>query len=270
MTQLLFIETFALGAAAIAAIYHLVLFIQQRDKFLVYYSAYLFTLTAYIVFKLISNNYDPFQPTDNIWYYIFEEVIQVTMVAVYVLFAAQTLEVVKTKSIVRTLMYLFFVLSALSICYHIFGAIVNGAGVKSVQAYAVSRISLVSIATLALLFAWRIRNTVFQRTIIIGSLVYDCSGLLSIVSFTQHSSVFGLSGVEPYLVGCLLDIIIFSSAFGYRLKTIAEEKNRLIKRENDARMAIEKTRMRITINLHDEVGSVLSSMSIYGEAAKKS
>ncbi|HNR21162.1 MAG TPA: histidine kinase, partial [Bacteroidia bacterium] len=34
--------------------------------------------------------------------------------------------------------------------------------------------------------------------------------------------------------------------------------------------AVEKTRMRIAINLHDDVGSVLSSMSVYGEAAKRS
>lgn len=269
VNQLLFIETFVLGASTIAAIYHLVLYIQQRDKFLMYYSAYLFTLASYIAFKLLSNNYDPFSHTDNIWHYILEEVIQVTMVAVYVLFAAQTLEVVGEKSIVRTLMYAFFTLAALSIIYHVYNALLNGPGIKTHEEYALSRISLVGIATVALLFAWRIRITVFQRTIIIGSLVYDASGLMSIISFTQETSILGLSGVEPYLAGCLLDIIIFSSALGYRLKIIAEQKNELLKKETEARLAVEKTRMRIAIDLHDDVGSVLSSMSVYGEAAKR-
>ncbi|MBK6643168.1 MAG: hypothetical protein IPG39_18995 [Bacteroidetes bacterium] len=68
----------------------------------------------------------------------------------------------------------------------------------------------------------------------------------------------------------MVDIIIFSSALGYRLKTIADQKNELLKKEIDARLAIENTRMRIAIDLHDDVGSVLSSMSIYSEAAKKS
>ncbi|MEO0310573.1 MAG: hypothetical protein RIQ89_230, partial [Bacteroidota bacterium] len=126
MNQLLFIETFVLGAATIAAIYHLVLFIQQRDKFLLYYSIYLFTLAIYISFKLLSNNYDPFVPTNIISYYILEEVIQVAMVTVYVLFAAQTLEVVQQKSAVRNLMIAFFCLSFLSIGWHIIDALTNG------------------------------------------------------------------------------------------------------------------------------------------------
>ncbi|MBK7390631.1 MAG: hypothetical protein IPI23_16635 [Bacteroidetes bacterium] len=49
------------------------MYIQQRDKFLAYYSAYLFSLATYIGFKLWSNNYDPFAPTDNVWYYVLEE-----------------------------------------------------------------------------------------------------------------------------------------------------------------------------------------------------
>lgn len=270
MNQLLFIETFVLGSAVIAAIYHLVLFIQQRDKFLLFYSLYLFSLSVYIGFKLISNNYDPFLPTDNVWYYILEEVLQVAMVTVYVLFAAQTLEVVQEENIVRSFMYAFFALSAFSICYHVFDAIQNGPGVKSTFEYAFSRISLVGIATIALISAWRIRTTTFQRTIIIGSLVYDSSGLLSIISFTQKTDILGLNGVEPYLAGCLLDIIIFSSALGYRLKTIAVQKNELLIKESQARLAIEHTRTQIAVNLHDDVGSILSSMSIYSEAAKQS
>ncbi len=259
-----------LGSATIAAIYHLVLFIQQRDKFLMFYSAYLFSLASYISFKLISNNYDPFLPTDNVWFYILEEVLQVSMVTIYVLFAAQTLEVIDKRSIVRSLMIAFFIASFLSISYHIYGAIAYGPGVKSPQDYALSRISLVGIATLALLFAWRIRTTTFQRTIIIGSLVYDTSGLLSIISFTQYKPVFGLTGVEPYLVGCLLDIIIFSSALGYRLKLIAQEKNNLLKKELVNQLEMEKVRLGIASNLHDDLGSTLSSISIYSEAVKNS
>lgn len=233
-----------------------------------YYSAYLLMLAAYIGFKLLSNNYDPFAPTDNVWYFVLEEVLQVSMVTVYVLFAAQTLEVINSKSIVRTLMIAFFVMSFVSIVFHIYDAVAHGPGIKSRNEYAISRISLVGIATMALLFAWRIRTTIFQRTIIIGSLVYDASGLLSIISFTQKREVFGLNGVEPYLAGCLLDIIIFSSALGYRLKIIASEKNNLLKKELENQLAFAKMRTDIASNLHDDIGSTLSSISIYSEAGK--
>jgi signal transduction histidine kinase len=81
--------------------------------------------------------------------------------------------------------------------------------------------------------------------------------------------MLGLNGTELYLLGCLLDIIIFSSALGYRVKTMADEKNELVRKEAEARLAIEKTRTGIAMNLHDDIGSVLSSMSVYGEATKR-
>ena len=267
MNQLLFIETFVFGASVIAAIYHLVLFIQQRDKFLLCYSSYLFSLASYIGFKLISNNYNPFLPTDNVWYYILEEILQVLMAIVYVLFASVTLEVLNEHGIVRTLMRTFFVLAALSIIVHVGDAIINGPGIMTHFQYAASRISLVGIATIALLFAWRIRTTTFQRTIIIGSLVYDFSGLLSIISFTQNRSMFGLSGVEPYLVGCLVDIIIFSSALGYRIKMGAIEKNDLLKKEIFQQAVLLNERKRISTELHDDLGSGLSTIRFLSEIA---
>jgi hypothetical protein len=93
MNQLLFIETFVFGAATLAAVYHLVLYLQQRDKFLLWYSIYLFSLSSYIGFKLISNNYSPFEPSNDIHYYLIEEILQLSMVCIYATFATITLEV---------------------------------------------------------------------------------------------------------------------------------------------------------------------------------
>ncbi|QQR94028.1 MAG: hypothetical protein IPJ93_08805 [Bacteroidota bacterium] len=269
MTQLLFIETFVLGASTIAAIYHLVLYIQQRDKFLLFYSIHLLTLSAYILFKLLSSNYNPFLPTGNLWNYITEETLQGAMVTVYVIFAAITLDVAFSRSNARTVMYIFFGFCILFYSYQLYNAFEYGPGVKSIQAYMVTRLSLVGIAAIALIFAWTIRTSIFHRTIIIGSLVYDFSWLVSIISLSTQTTILGLNGIEIYLLGCLLDIIIFSSALGYRVKTMAEEKNELVRKEAEARLAIEKTRTGIAMNLHDDIGSVLSSMSVYGEAAKR-
>jgi hypothetical protein len=107
LVQLLFIETFVFGASTIAAVYNFVWYLQQRDKLLFYYSIHLLSLATYIAFKLLSNNYNPFLPTDNIWYYVLEEVLQGAMVTAYIIFAAQTLEVAFHKNYIRTLIFIF-------------------------------------------------------------------------------------------------------------------------------------------------------------------
>lgn len=269
MTQMLFIETFVLGAATIAAIYHLVLFLQQREKFLLFYSIHLITLATYISFKLITDNYNPFSQGSSFWHYIIDESLQGAMVTAYVIFAAITLDVAFNKSKVQFMMIAFFCFSALFYGYQIYNAIEFGPGVKSINDYMISRFSLVLIATIALLYAWRVRESMFYRIIIAGSLVYDLAWLLSIMSYSFQKSFMGLSGIELYLTGCVFDIVIFSSAIGYRIKSIADEKNELIRKEAEARLSTEKTRIGIAMNLHDDIGSVLSSMSIYGEAAKR-
>jgi signal transduction histidine kinase len=270
MNQLLFIETFVFGSATIAAVYHLVLFLQQRDKFLIWYSIYLFSLAAYIGFKLATDNYNPFEPSMNTQRYILEEILQISMVCIYTTFAAITLEVTTRDRYVMILWMLFLVVGALSISGHIIAAAQDGEVYTTRFNYGLSRFSIIIIATLALILVWQLRKTPFQRTIIIGSLVYDCSGFLSALSFVTDSSIFGLTGVEPYLVGCLADIVIFSSAFGYRIKKVAEEKNTLLRNALENQLALEKMRSGIASNLHDDVGSTLSSISIYSEAVKQS
>ena len=119
MTQLLFIEIFVLGATAIAAIYHAGLYIQQKDRFLLFYSIYLFTTSAYIGFKLLSNNYNPFIPTANTGYYVMEEFLQLFMVCNYTTFAAVTLEVTQKPRMVKYAWVSFLVISALTFTVHL-------------------------------------------------------------------------------------------------------------------------------------------------------
>lgn len=252
-----------LGASAIAAIYHFILFIQQRDKFLLFYSLYLFTLTSYISFKLISNNYNPFLPTSHLYYNFIEETLQILMVTVYCTFAAVTVECTKEPPIVRNWWIAFLILSIASIIYHYIKSITYHSNITTKLEYGLSRFSLITIAVFGLCFAWHHRTSVFQRTIIIGSFVYAFSGLLSSLSFVFGIDILDYSGVEPYLLGCLIDIIIFSTAFGYRIKLIAQQKNELLKNQ----LAIIDVKNKIAQDLHDDVGATLSSMQLYGELA---
>jgi signal transduction histidine kinase len=268
MDQKLFIETFVLGSAVIAGFYHLMLFIQQRDKYLLSYSVYLFTLSSYIIFKLSSNNYSPFEPTTNVAYFILEECLQVVMGCVYATFAAITVDAVQKPSLVRTGWIILLFVGAGSIAIHIYKSLTVYPCIMERSDYAISRFTIIAVAIMALLLAWRERTSFFYRTIIVGSLVYAFGGLLSAISFTFNTKVLGVEGVEPYLLCCLIDIVIFSAAFGYRIKMVSDEKNKLLKRELDNQLALEKVRVAIASDLHDNVGATLSSIHIYTDSVK--
>ncbi|MEI6817436.1 MAG: sensor histidine kinase [Bacteroidota bacterium] len=263
MTRLLFIEVFVFGASAIAATYHFVLYLLQRDKFLLYYSFYLTSLTAYIAFKIFSNNYSPFLPNTNIGYYIIEDFLQLSMVSIYTTFAAVTLEVTQKPRLVRNFWLGFIGFSIFAFILHLIKALVYGPDYMAYFEYGLSRFIVITIATLGLGMAALFRNSTFQRIIIFGSLVYDLSGFLSAYSFTFHKDYFSYSGVEPYLIGCLFDIIIFSTALGYRLKKIDEQKNELLQKELSNQLALEKMRLNIAENLHDDVGAQLSTARMF-------
>ena len=121
------------------------------------------------------------------------------------------------------------------------------------------------MAGFALAMAWRVRTTVFQKTIIIGSYVYAFFAMFSVFSFIFKQSYFGLSGVEPYLIGSFIDIIIFSGALGYRFKKLSDEKNQLLQFS----LELAESRAAIAKSLNDDVGAALSSMHVYAAVADK-
>ena len=264
MTQLLVIEIFVLGASFIAAIYHCMLFIQQKDSFLLFYSIYLFSASAYLGFKLLSNNYNPFTPTTNTWYYAMEEILQVVMYSSYATFAAVTLEVTKKPLLIKWCWVGLLIFSGITIIVHISKAILTGPGITTITAYGISRLTTIFIAGFALAMAWRVRTSVFQKTIIIGSYVYALFGMFSVFSFIFKRSFFGLSGIEPYMTGSFIDIIIFSGALGYRFKKIADEKNHLL----HLSLATAETKTNIAKSLNDDVGAALSSIHVYASVAE--
>ncbi len=264
MTQLLFIEIFVLGASLIASIYHFVLFIQQKDKFLLFYSIYLFLASLYLSFKLLSNNYDPFSPTTNTFHYVSEEILQVIMYSSYATFAAVTLEVTKKPLLVKWCWIGLLIFSGITIMVHVSKALLIGPGITTRMYYCISRLTTIFVAGFALAMTWRVRKSVFQKTIIVGSYVYAFFAMFSVFAFIFKQSYFGMSGVEPYLIGSFIDIIIFSGALGYRFKKIADEKNHLLQLS----LATEESRTNIAKSLNDDVGAALSSMHVFASVVE--
>ena len=76
--------------------------------------------------------------------------------------------------------------------------------------------------------------------------------------------------------GALLEIIMFSSSFAYRDKTIAEEEKRtqilLLNEMNENKikeLKMQQIRNEISINLHDEIGSTLTSINILSNISQQ-
>jgi hypothetical protein len=225
MTQLLFIEVFVFGASLIASVYHFVLFIQQKGKFLLFYSIYLFSTSLYLNFKLYSNNYNPFEPTANNWYYATEEILQVIMYSSYATFAAVTLEVTKKPLIVKWCWIGLLIFSAITIVVHLSKAFIIGPGITHPNS--VWHLQVYCHFNCRLCIGYGMAGADFcfpkndhHRFLCVCVLCH----VFCILFFIFNKNYFGLSGVEPYLIGSFIDIIIFSGALGYRFKKIADEK----------------------------------------------
>ena len=186
------------------------------------------------------------------------------MYSSYATFAAVTVEVTKKPLLVKWCWIGLLIFSGISIIVHISKAVFIGPGITTRFAYGFSRLTTIAVAGFALMMAWKVRTTVFQKTIIIGSYVYAFFGMFSVFSFIFSKSYFGLSGVEPYMIGSFIDIIIFSGALGYRFKKIADEKNKLLQQF----LETAESKGLIAKSLNDNVGAALSSMHIYASVAE--
>jgi hypothetical protein len=138
-----------LGSATIAAIYHLMLFIQQREKYLIAYSIYLFSLSSYILFKIVSDNYNPYAESNLRHNYFIEEFLQIIMVCIYASFAAITLKVTMKDKIVMSLWVIILIVGGISIFIHVY----EGIGTDIVQTgrlrYAISRFAIIGFSVTA-------------------------------------------------------------------------------------------------------------------------
>ena len=117
-------------------------------------------------------------------------------------------------------------------------------------------------------------------------LIYALFSLLTILSVYFQIKIIGLYQYELYFVGCLLDILMFSSALGYRshlnnlekIKTQEALKEQSMKNEQlliQQQILLEKENKQnqalidLNGNIQRELGARLSSIHLYTELASK-
>ena len=272
------------GAVLLAAIYHSVLFFHRRTILLDHYSTYLWVSFFYIFLRFLN-------PSDINTKYLLsflnpDETFQMLAFGMYIRFmrTAMDLDREKEKYAYNFATQTRYVIPAYILLQIYF--VDNGSfGTLYLIAKISIRVYLLILGLFLLLAVILKRKKIYYNYLAAGAIAMIFFGLISSVSNLlddKHQFFFG--ALSWLMFGFFTDVIFFSSAIGYRIKTdalekvnalntVLQQKESLQQKEIEKIQAVyeskEQERIRISKDLHDEIGSSLSSIQLYSELAGK-
>jgi signal transduction histidine kinase len=205
----------------------------------------------------------------------------VSSYAVYTLFAIRFLDVKNTSpslyALLRKFTTAYFMLNLLSILnYFILRNSQASNIINAVILIACMPLGLISI----LIAYWRLR-TKMASIFIIGSCCFLVGSVLGFIwANADNPPPFAHFPFNRWIfytkMGMLLEIILFSSSFTYRIKVMEQEKRKtqqdllmqMMETENKNKK-LQSIRDNIAKDLHDEIGSTLTSIKILSQVSQK-
>jgi signal transduction histidine kinase len=271
-----------LWACLLATAYHAVLYIFFRDRILLHYVVYLACMCLFI-FTRTKLPELLFSPAAAQKFFIsINEGIQVLSFTMYCNFGVQASELTKNKTSVMYKAWRWLRLFLL--IYIVVTITTNSLGIPPLDLVrGLVRLLIFATSFVILWRLWVMPKSVFQGLILIGGVYFFICGLMSFITdLTYHRD--GWFGPITWLfLGNIGDLLIFSSAMGYRIKKISDEGQtaqrqavteqaisqqlRLEKNETILKTRMEE-RNRIARDMHDDLGSGLTKIAILSEVAK--
>ncbi len=271
-----------LGACLLATAYHTILYLYYRDKLLLHYVAYLGFMSLFIFIRSPLAVYILGEPGADKIIFLLNEGLQVIYFTLYINFGIHAVEVTKNRDslMYKGWVFLSWVLltyAATVILLHSYGSVLPAWTFVAMRSF---------ILVMSMVLLWRayaMKVSVFQRWILAGCIYFLFCGLMSFISNSLPESVLIFYPLEWLQLANFGEILFFSSALGYRLKRVNNERQLAISQAIEEKAiaqqlrfekesAIIQTRLeernRIAHDMHDDLGSGLTKIAILSEVAK--
>lgn len=266
------------GAIALAFIYHVVLYLFNKDRLLIHYLFYLFFAGVFVFHRtglltLIFN-----ENVENYTYKYLNEPIQIIYLTMYFNFILQSIEVSKSKNsfLYRSWIFIMTVLIGYAVVFY-FSKIVFHFNHYTI-AFVSVRVLIFILTSVMLWQCYKLRHLTFQLFILIGCTFYFIFGVISFISNMNVSENMTIYPPEWLMIGSLIDVIFFSIAMSYRNKiqwksmnmTLLKDANDLIEMQKivlEKQTALENERTRIAADMHDDLGSGLTKINYLSQMA---
>jgi signal transduction histidine kinase len=261
-----------LGFALLATICHTILYVYFRDRLILNYALYLFFITLFVWLRgeVVADMFGQ-AAADKLTKYL-NEGLQIIGFTLYINFGINALGL---QNIANRIYYkVWVILCATMLSYAIVVIILNSLGVSLPSFFfLVIRTIIFGISLILLGRLMMMKKSRVQDLIMFGCAYFFLAAFMSFLANTKESKLIVLYSIAWLYLGYMGDIVFFSIAIGYRVKSIFDQKQAaVLEAEQEKFKAIMEARAdernRISMDIHDDLGSGLTKIAILGEITK--